>query len=483
MKLDFSSANDTENLKQCQSQSVIFIEQYLDIKSSYFDTPEPYLDTYRDTPELSIKRKDELERLASDFFGLCKDFRIRQKRDALVRYCLCQKMVELEKDFKDPLIPNIVDERLDHGLTYELKKLQVMSEDDIQNFQYRLIDLINDSSAYISQWKPKYKYKVSIDRRDNEYFYIDFEEPEKFKQENKVYCNTRIKIKRNVYENIVRLYQKKEDDKVDKKEVEKVEADKKEVDKVEAEKKEEVDKVEADKKEEDDKVEAEKREEDDKLDENHFEKNINTHDHSNDYIMLERIFCMIHRYQALGGDGYQAAVTKPVFNFLGESLGVSHECFASPLNCTLDSFGSAFYDIDKYFGSIGSFYSMRGAFPEGGSFEANPPFIEDFILAFAVYIDRWMKDPIPLSFVIFLPGWHDAKGIISMKESQFNKFTLQFSKDSHHYINGSHYYKETQNNISYCDSYVIFMQNDQGASKWPITDNTIEEFNKIFTKR
>lgn len=52
-----------------------------------------------------------------------------------------------------------------------------------------------------------------------------------------------------------------------------------------------------------------------------------------------RVFNLLARYDALGGPGYQAAIPKSVFNLLKERLGVSHECFASPLNRTLDSFG------------------------------------------------------------------------------------------------------------------------------------------------
>lgn len=59
-------------------------------------------------------------------------------------------------------------------------------------------------------------------------------------------------------------------------------------------------------------------------------------------------------------------------------LGVNFECFASPLNCRYDRFCSAFADVDFPFGSIGSFFHFS---PTDGSFEANPPFVPDVILA------------------------------------------------------------------------------------------------------
>lgn len=205
----------------------------------------------------------------------------------------------------------------------------------------------------------------------------------------------------------------------------------------------------------------------------------NDHD---DSLFLSRLYTMICRYQTLGGEGYQAAVKKNVFEFLQENLGVVHECFASPLNCTLSSFGSAFYDTDRYFGSIGPFYTLRGRFKEGGSFQANPPFIEDTMHDFATYILSWMEEEVPLSFSVFLPAWNDALGYILMKESKFLKHNLHFPKWTHQYINGSHYYSQKNSLISFCDSYVLFLQNDLGAKKWPLPSEKIERFRDLFTK-
>lgn len=63
---------------------------------------------------------------------------------------------------------------------------------------------------------------------------------------------------------------------------------------------------------------------------------------------------------------------------LHSRLGVQLECFASPLNCRFDQYCSAFPDVDAPFGSLGSFFSFA---PKEGSFEANPPFVPDVMLA------------------------------------------------------------------------------------------------------
>jgi hypothetical protein len=82
----------------------------------------------------------------------------------------------------------------------------------------------------------------------------------------------------------------------------------------------------------------------------------------------ERLFVLLSRYNTLNAPGYQAAIPENLFLYLNQKMKVSHESFASPLNCSLmiNSFTSGFYDIDRYFGSKGSFFWVDSIF---GSFE------------------------------------------------------------------------------------------------------------------
>eukprot|EP00965_Chrysotila_dentata_P004608 149938-Pleurochrysis_carterae.AAC.1 len=93
---------------------------------------------------------------------------------------------------------------------------------------------------------------------------------------------------------------------------------------------------------------------------------------------LRRVLCLLLRYEALGGHGYQSAVERRAFEVLRDRCGVHAECFASPLNCTNMQYCSAFEDTDGCFGSLGSFFGFR---PTQGSFEANPPFVPETMLA------------------------------------------------------------------------------------------------------
>jgi hypothetical protein len=86
-------------------------------------------------------------------------------------------------------------------------------------------------------------------------------------------------------------------------------------------------------------------------------------------------------------------------------MGVAHECFASPLNRSFDSFSSLFVSRDCFFGSRGNFFDMNVG-EEGGSYEANPPFDPSTVHKMFVRI-RELLDGVgsgkPASFVVVLP--------------------------------------------------------------------------------
>lgn len=127
---------------------------------------------------------------------------------------------------------------------------------------------------------------------------------------------------------------------------------------------------------------------------------------SNTSIFHRRVLCLLLRYEALGGHGYQAAVSEAAFEVLRRRLGVSCECFASPLNATLPDYFSAFPDVDSFFGSRGSFF---GANPIEGSFEVNPPYVPEVLLAAVHHAKRLLATAEAaaraLSFVFVVPTW------------------------------------------------------------------------------
>jgi phosphorylated CTD-interacting factor 1 len=199
----------------------------------------------------------------------------------------------------------------------------------------------------------------------------------------------------------------------------------------------------------------------------------------------DNIFCMLNRYEILNGasPGFQMALPEDVFDVLSKFWGVNHECFASPLNCYFPSFCSLFKDTDKCFGSKGSFFDFH---PTEGSFEANPPFVEDSMTANVKHIEKILAaSDSALSFVIIVPGWDDesCESFQLTKKSKFLREHLTFHKRDHYYKNGMQHRAQASDvyQPSSCSTFVFFMQNDKGAARWPISAQGLHALRKAFT--
>lgn len=145
-----------------------------------------------------------------------------------------------------------------------------------------------------------------------------------------------------------------------------------------------------------------------------------------DHVFHSILFAMIIRYSSLSGGqqlndlrggGMQGAIHNEVFNCFGKWFGTEGvECFASPFNCHLSQYYSAFSspDIDGHFGSYGDFfYSPSSVFLREGWYELNPPFSPGVMDKMAARINDLMnlasKQNVKATFVIIVPTVHDGK--------------------------------------------------------------------------
>jgi hypothetical protein len=162
---------------------------------------------------------------------------------------------------------------------------------------------------------------------------------------------------------------------------------------------------------------------------------------------LEQIFCLLARYETMGGGGlaargFQGALPSGVFDALAARLGVSGECFASPLNCRLESrFCSAYEDTDAAFGSCGSFWRLPdSAFTCGGSWEVNPPFTPAVLLAAAVRVDSLLdsaqKAGQALLFFFVCPSWGEAPFMRVLRGSRWRCAECELGAGEHSYVDG-----------------------------------------------
>jgi phosphorylated CTD-interacting factor 1 len=180
-----------------------------------------------------------------------------------------------------------------------------------------------------------------------------------------------------------------------------------------------------------------------------------------------------------------------LFRTLKSELGVDVECFASPLNAFFGSFCSAFADTDRYFGSHGSFFNLR---PEAlsGSFECNPPFVDEVMFACALHIDHLLSSALPLSITVIVPHWVDTRFIPHMHQSQYCRRSLIVPAGQHRYVSGSQHHvgaselhdQRQMLNSRYFqaahDTIVFVLQNDAGAAKWPIDEQKCDRILKGF---
>lgn len=188
------------------------------------------------------------------------------------------------------------------------------------------------------------------------------------------------------------------------------------------------------------------------------------------------VFCVLARYHAIQGPGFQAAVVEHAFQVLHGMMGVGFECFASPLNCHFARFCSAFPDVDAPFGSVGSCFSF---FPLRGSFEVNPPFIDSVMLSVARHLQRLLgaassgqltkeqrqlvasgvteyttqgdeaksntteggskkkNKPRALSFVVVVPGWTEDEGWKLLESSPFTRAHWLVARKDHGFCDGA----------------------------------------------
>jgi phosphorylated CTD-interacting factor 1 len=181
--------------------------------------------------------------------------------------------------------------------------------------------------------------------------------------------------------------------------------------------------------------------------------------------------------------GHHAALPYDVFDVLKYGpLRVEAELFASPLNCRYDVFCSAHADVDAPFGSLGSFFAFE---PKDGSFEVNPPFESDVVLAVARRLERLLKDAEArndaLSFTVITPYWPKRAAWEALNKSAFRtRAPVVVAARDHFYVDGAQHCKRKTHKPASCDTSVLFLQTSRGREKYVATDETVEALRAAF---
>jgi len=195
-----------------------------------------------------------------------------------------------------------------------------------------------------------------------------------------------------------------------------------------------------------------------------------------------RVFNLLLRYETLAqfDQGTQGTCPKAAFEVMSNEWGVSHECFASPLNATLTSFNSCCPDVDGSFGSLGSFYDW---FPTHGAYEANPPFDFDSVNLCFRHIDKILQlsqssdYEMPLLFVVitpFVPAHVSPKFVLGRFSLDQNRHCFRLGM---HHRGGA---KKQDWWICPKPTCVTFVGNKAAAVKWPVTNVTFRKLREAF---
>ena len=187
-----------------------------------------------------------------------------------------------------------------------------------------------------------------------------------------------------------------------------------------------------------------------------------------------RLFCMVMRYQSLGGSlisMQQSGISKETYDTYFFEFGVTKECMASPLNSNADVFWSAFTDTDCFFGSKGNFFDASDEeLLQGGSFMANGPLLEETLEVLQeriLYILE--KTSEPTSFLFGFPPWPDSVSYQTLKNSKYCKFYLSIQDTNQ---------RDVKRGIHRMSLFIL--QNKGGSEQWTVTDDKIQKLKKSF---
>lgn len=183
---------------------------------------------------------------------------------------------------------------------------------------------------------------------------------------------------------------------------------------------------------------------------------------------LDKVGMLLLRYDFLGSLNEHLSVPPRML----KSLKVDTELFGTPFNTTCTSYCSPFLDIEKYFGSNGSFFDFE--LQSDKLYFFNPPFDEELMKLASEKILQALKVIPNITIIVTLPVW-DSKSqqkinirdngmtfeaFEILKASVYCKESSILNKNIHLYFN---FFENKNVSVSY--SHLIVLSNGNPAHK------------------
>lgn len=176
-------------------------------------------------------------------------------------------------------------------------------------------------------------------------------------------------------------------------------------------------------------------------------------------IINNLIFILFLKYKLLNSHNQQLSVIPEFYLELKKTTTLKFELFGSAINTILPNYCSLFYNIEKYFGSKGSFFKFN--FNEG-FYVANPPYDELIMKNMTKRLIKILDNTIyPLSILLIIPCWDKNENkygkfdtIELLKKTSYIKLQKKIFKRNTKFFN----YLSNQF-ISPVDVYFILLQN------------------------
>lgn len=187
------------------------------------------------------------------------------------------------------------------------------------------------------------------------------------------------------------------------------------------------------------------------------------------------IICLIIRYNTLESYNQQLAVYPDFYNLIQKKYNIQTELFASSLNFSFPKYCSLYYDLEKYFGSQGTFDEYKFVEGKEDFYVANPPFDETIMTNMSIkLITNLRKAQKSLNFFITIPVWDEDNkygkymALDLLKQSPYISFITKLEKKH------SKFFDYYENRYIYpCKMYFILLQNNYGKIKYPQLKNEL----------